>query len=65
MKDKSLEENLKRIEEIISLVEEKQLSLDKSIALFGEAMELIVYCEKELEEKENEVNDILINLKAQ
>jgi len=52
MKEKSFEEALKRIEEILNYLEEPNLSLKQRIDNFKEGAELIKFCEKELKEAE-------------
>lgn len=59
-KQKSFEENLQRLEEIVSSLEEGNISLENSINLFEEGMKLTRECNEKLESIENRIN-ILIN----
>ncbi len=59
-KQKSFEENLQRLEEIVSSLEEGNISLENSINLFEEGMKLTRACNEKLESIENRIN-ILIN----
>ena len=59
-KQKSFEENLQRLEEIVSSLEEENISLENSINLFEEGMKLTRACNEKLESIENRIN-ILIN----
>ncbi|HHT51296.1 MAG TPA: exodeoxyribonuclease VII small subunit [Eubacteriaceae bacterium] len=58
--ERSFEENLKRIEEIVTALEEGNISLENSINLFEEGMELTKDCNEKLESIENRIN-ILVN----
>jgi len=59
MKEKSFEEGLKRIEEIISLLEEADLPLKDRIEKFKEGAELLKFCDKELKEAEMSIQKIV------
>ena len=58
MKEKTFEEKIKRVEEVINLLEENQ-PLEKSTILFQEAMELINLCEGELNKTEEQINKVI------
>ncbi len=49
MPEKTFEENLKRLEEIVKLLEEGNCSLDDSIKLFEEGIALSKLCNTTLE----------------
>jgi len=55
----SFEEALKRIEEIIRGLEEKNLDLEKAIALYEEGIALIHYCEEKIKQARSRVEVIL------
>ncbi|MBR5515258.1 MAG: exodeoxyribonuclease VII small subunit [Clostridia bacterium] len=52
---RSFEEDLKRLEEIVKLLESSDAELDKSLALFEEGTELVRNCTKALDEAENKI----------
>ncbi len=58
-KEKSFEEALKRVEEIISSLEEDTLPLKDRIENFKEGAELLKLCEKELKEAELSIQKII------
>ena len=60
MKEKTFEENIKRIEEIIALLEENKQPLDMTTSLFEEAMNKIKNCENELDGAENKINKVMV-----
>lgn len=49
MQNKSFEENINRLEEIVKILEQGDTSLDDSIALFEEGVKLSGECNKTLE----------------
>ncbi len=59
MKEKSFEEGLKNIEEIISSLEEADLPLKDRIEKFKEGAELLKFCDKELKEAEMSIQKIV------
>lgn len=46
---------MNRLEEIVSLLEEEEVSLEKSVQLYKEGMELVVFCREKLNIVEKEV----------
>lgn len=54
-KQQSLEQGLSRIEQIVEILESAEISLEESIALYKEGMELSVYCDQMLGEAEKQV----------
>ncbi len=61
MENMTFEQAIKRLEEIVNLLENNQISLDESVDLFQEGVQLSQYCSKKLENVENKVSKILIN----
>jgi len=59
MKEKTFEEKIKRVEEVINLLEDNKQPLEKSTILFQEAMELINLCEGELSKTEDKINKVI------
>ncbi len=55
-KKKSFEQNLKRLEEIVRLLESADAELDSSLALFEEGTALVRSCTKELDEAQAKIN---------
>lgn len=53
------EEALGRLEEIINHLENKELSLDESLKLFQEGIELYRYCNQRLDEVEHKITMII------
>ena len=51
----SFEENIEKLEEILSRLEDEKLSLDMSVKLYEEGMKLVVKCNKELEDAERKI----------
>lgn len=54
-KDKSFEERLERLKEIVNALEEGDLSLEEGVALFKEGQDLSKKCAVQLEKARNEV----------
>lgn len=52
----NFEEALKRIEEIVEILEKGDCSLDSSLELFEEAMGLCAFCNTKLEDAQNKIN---------
>ncbi len=55
MAEKTFEQNLKRLEEIVGLLESSEAELDKSLALFEEGTALVRACTKELDEAQAKI----------
>jgi len=53
------EESLQRLERIVADLEKGEVSLEKSLTLFEEGMELSGQCRKELEQAEGKVEILL------
>ena len=61
MNNKSFEENLNRLKEIVKLIQSGELSLDESIEVFKEGIELSKYLENKLSSVEAEAVKIFEN----
>lgn len=57
-KAKTFEESMQRLEEIVGLLEENELPLDETIALFEEGLALSKTCEDRLKAFESRVEEI-------
>jgi len=55
MKEKSFEEAMERLEQIVAQLESGELSLEESLKIFEEGMGLAKYCTAKLEEAEKRV----------
>lgn len=58
---KGLENKLKRLEQIVELIENENTSLDEAIKLYSEAAELAGECNKALREAELTLREIKID----
>lgn len=58
MENKTYEEAVSRLEEIVQLLEKNEVPLEESINLFQEGIELSQYCNKKLENIQNKVAKI-------
>ena len=56
----NFEELIEKLEEITNKLEKEQLSLDESVKLFEEGIELSKKCDSKLEDAEKRIN-VLIN----
>ena len=56
MKKMNYNEALKRLEEIVALLEDEDTPIEKSLDLFKEGIELTNQCQKKLAEIEQEIN---------
>lgn len=61
MEKMTFEQAIKRLEEIVKLLEDNQISLDQSIELFQEGIQLSKYCNDKLTSVEDKLSKILIN----
>lgn len=61
MEKMTFEQAMTRIEEIVKLLEDNQTSLDQSVELFQEGIQLSKYCNDKLTKVEDKVSKILIN----
>lgn len=59
MEKKKFEDKVKELEEIVSTLENGDVSLDDSINKYAEAMKLVKECDDELKNIEEKVNKIV------
>ena len=64
-KEMTFEQAMKRLEEIITLLENNQTSLENSVDLFQEGISLSKICNSKLENIENRVSKILLDGKLE
>ena len=57
----TFEDAMKRIEEIVSMLENGNTSLDESIELFEEATKLCAFCNERLETAEKKIKSLSIS----
>ena len=55
MADKTFEENMTRLEEIVTRLEKGDVPLSQSLSLFEEGTKLIAACSKQLDQAEQQV----------
>ena len=55
------EESLKRLEEIVAIIEEGDQSLEKTLELFSEGTALLNSCSKYLDSAEQKITKLLAN----
>jgi exodeoxyribonuclease VII small subunit len=58
-KDMSFEGAVSRLEEIVQKMEDQELSLEESIEIFREGMDLVSFCNKKLDEAERKISIIV------
>ena len=56
---KTFEESMKELEEIVKNLDSGELTLDKSVELFKEGMELSSYCNKLLDDAEKNISVLI------
>ena len=61
MENITFEQAMNRLEEIVSALENNQISLEKSVELFQEGIQLTKLCNDKLEGIENKVAKILVD----
>lgn len=59
MSNLNFEEALSKLEEVVNKLEKEQLSLDDSLKIFEEGINLYRFCSKELNEVEKKINIII------
>lgn len=57
----TFEENIEKLEEILSRLEDEKLPLDTSVKLYEEGMKLIAKCNRELEDAERKIKILTKN----
>lgn len=55
MKQKSYEQSMKRIEEIVAILESSELTIDESMKLYEEGVKLTAFCNKYLDNAEQKI----------
>ena len=55
MKQKSYEQSMKRIEEIVEILESSELTIDESMKLYEEGVRLTAFCNKYLDSAEQKI----------
>lgn len=60
-KKKTFEESMNRLEEIVSLLESNEQSLDDTVKLFEEGLSLVRNCDESLRNFEEKVSEIARN----
>lgn len=63
-KEIKFEEAILRLEEIASAMESKNLSLEESLKMFQEGMDIALLCNKKLDEAEKRIDIIVKNSKG-
>ncbi|MBR3891704.1 MAG: exodeoxyribonuclease VII small subunit [Bacilli bacterium] len=61
MENKTFEENLARLKEVVRLIQSGELNLDESIEVFKEGIELSKYLEEKLSSIENKAIKLFEN----
>ena len=65
MENITFEQAMNRLEEIVSALENNQITLEKSVELFQEGIQLTKLCNDKLEGIENKVAKILVDGKLE
>ncbi len=52
------EESIKRLNEIVDILEKNEESLDNALALYEEGTRLVAYCTKKLENAKQKITEI-------
>ena len=60
MKTKKFEEKMQELESIVNELEKGEIDLDTSIAKYTEAMKLVIECDQELKNVEQEISKIVL-----
>ena len=58
--NKTFEENMQRLEQIVRAMERGDVALDQSLKLFQEGTQLVRSCEKLLDEAQLQINKIAV-----
>ena len=58
-KEKSFEEAMERLEEIVNMLEGGEHPLDESLSLFSEAINLVKFCNSKIENVEKSVKKLV------
>ena len=57
-KERTFEQSMERLEEIVGILEDNEQSLDETIALFEEGLNLVKACDDKLKQFELKINEI-------
>ncbi len=57
--EKTFEESMQRLEEIVNLLERNDQPLDETIKMFEEGLKLVKSCDNSLKQFETKVNEIM------
>lgn len=57
----SFEDALSKLEEVVKALEEGGLSLDKSLEMFTEGVQLVKFCNQELNQAEKKIEMVIRN----
>lgn len=60
-KQKTFEESMNRLDEIVTELESNQKPLDETIVLFEEGLKLVKECDSKLKQFETKINEIIKN----
>ena len=63
--NKTFEQNMQRLEQIVRAMERGDVPLEESLKLFQEGAELVRNCQKLLDEAQLQVNKIMTNAQGQ
>ena len=58
MSEMSYEQAVKRLDEIVSLLEKNEIELDDALSLFEEGTKLATFCTKKLNEAKQKITEI-------
>ncbi|MBE6741850.1 MAG: exodeoxyribonuclease VII small subunit [Ruminococcaceae bacterium] len=58
MNEMSYEQAVKRLDEIVSLLEKNEIELDEALALFEEGTKLTAFCTKKLSEAKQKITEL-------
>ena len=58
MENMTYEKAIERLDEIVSILEKNEVSLDESLALFEEGTKLTAFCTKKLNEAKAKITEI-------
>ena len=58
MNEMSYEQAVKRLDEIVSLLEKNEIELDEALALFEEGTNLTAFCTKKLSEAKQKITEL-------
>ena len=58
MSEMTYEQAIKRLDEIVSLLEKNDIELDKALSLFEEGTRLTAFCSKKLNDAKQKITEI-------